>query len=175
MMAKIPFSKLGIKPNNEIVILPWENYNIEIRKYLPMVEKATLISNVINLSADDNGYYNPLKIKVYLTLEVMFAYTNLTFTSKMREEALKTYDIVIGSGLFEQVIKCMPQEEWDELQNMVWHTISNIYEYKNSVMGVLESVQDNYQNMDLDATNIQEKLNNPEGLELLKTVLEKMG
>ncbi|MBQ7820063.1 MAG: hypothetical protein IJ341_10250 [Bacteroidales bacterium] len=114
-MAKIPFSKLGIKPNNEIVILPWENYNIEIRKYLPMVEKATLISNVINLSADDNGYYNPLKIKVYLTLEVMFAYTNLTFTSKMREEALKTYDIVIGSGLFEQVIKCMPQEEWDEL------------------------------------------------------------
>ncbi|MBQ7820064.1 MAG: hypothetical protein IJ341_10255 [Bacteroidales bacterium] len=58
---------------------------------------------------------------------------------------------------------------------MVWHTISNIYEYKNSVMGVLESVQDNYQNMDLDATNIQEKLNNPEGLELLKTVLEKMG
>jgi hypothetical protein len=47
-----------------------------------MIEKAEMISKIINASADDNGYYNPLQIKVYLTLETVYAYTNISFTDK---------------------------------------------------------------------------------------------
>ena len=48
-MAKIPFSKLGLKVNSDVVALPYKEYNIEVRKYLPMEEKTTLVSNVLNL------------------------------------------------------------------------------------------------------------------------------
>jgi hypothetical protein len=85
-MAKIPFSKLGLKLNSDIKTVNIGEYNIEVCSYLPMEEKAILISNVINNSVDDNGYYNPLKIKVFLTLEVLYFYTNLTFTTKMKED-----------------------------------------------------------------------------------------
>ena len=66
-MAKLPFSKLGVKVETDIAYLPWGDYNIEVNKYLPMGEKTEMVSKIINKSSDNNGYYNPLKVKVYLT------------------------------------------------------------------------------------------------------------
>lgn len=167
-MAKIAFSKLGIKLNTDVKILPWNEQDIEVRQYLPMEEKADLVARVINNSLDDNGYYNPLKIKVFLTLETMYLYTNLTFTSKMKEDGLKLYDLLIGSGLFTQIVELIPKEEWNDLQNTVWHTISNVYEFKNSAMGILEAISEDYSALNLDANALTETLLNPESLATLK-------
>ena len=174
-MAKIPFSKLGVKVDNETALLSWGEYDIEIKKYLPMNEKAEMISKIINLSADDNGYYNPLRLKVYLALETMYAYTNISFTEKQKENELKLYDMVLSSGLFSKVVELIPENEWKDLQNTVQHTISNIYEYKNSIFGILEAINNDYNNLNLDATEIQAKLGDPENLALLKQVLTKLG
>lgn len=174
-MAKIPFSKLGVKVDNEVSLLHWGEYEIEVKKYLPMNEKAEIVSKVINLSADNNGFYNPLRIKVYLTLETVYAYTNISFTEKQKENELKLYDMIISSGLFNEIVRLIPEDEWKDLQNTVWHTISNIYDYKNSVMGVLDAVSADYSNLDLDASEIQKKLSDPENMELLKSILTKLG
>lgn len=116
-----------------------------------------------------------MRVKVYLTVETMYAYTNLTFTPKAKEDALKLYDLFIGSGLFNSVIECIPAEEWKDLQDSVWETITNIYDYKNSVMGILEAINSDYNNLNLDATEIQTKLGDPENLALLKQILAKLG
>ena len=88
-MAKIPFSKLGIKIDTQTSNITWEEYNIEVHKYLPAMEKADLISRVINASVDTNGFYNPLRVKINLSLEIVYAYTNLNFTEKQKENELK--------------------------------------------------------------------------------------
>lgn len=174
-MAKIPFSKLGVKADNEIALLSWGEYQIEVKKYLPMNDKAEMISKVINLSADDNGYYNPLRVKVYLTLETIYSYTNISFTEKQKENELKLYDMIIGSGLFTEVVNLIPEDEWEDLQHTVWDTITNIYEYKNSAMGVLETIAADYSNLELDAKNINASLSNPDNLKLLRDVLSQLG
>jgi hypothetical protein len=46
--------------------------------------------------------------------------------------------MVLSSGLFNKIVELIPEDEWEDLQNTVWHTISNIYEYKNSAAGILE-------------------------------------
>ena len=74
-MAKIAFSKLGIKLNTGVKVLPWNDQEIEVHQYLPMEEKADLVARVNNNSLDDNGYYNPLKVKVFLTLYPAIAYS----------------------------------------------------------------------------------------------------
>lgn len=167
-MAKIAFSKLGIKLNTDVKILPWNEQDIEVRQYLPMEEKADLVARVINNSLDDNGYYNPLKVKVFLALETMYLYTNLTFTTKMKEDGLKLYDLLIGSELFSKVIELIPAQEWNDLQKTVWDTIANIYEYKNSAMGILEAISEDYSNLSLDANALTDTLLNPEALATLK-------
>ena len=167
-MAKVPFSKLGLKINTDIETISYGDYDIEIRKYLPIEEKTELISNVLNLSLDDNGFYNPLKVKVFLTLETVYFYTNLSFTAKMKEDGLKLYDILLSTGLFNKILNCIPQIEWEELQDTIKHLIENIYNYKNSVLGILDIISTDYSNLNLDINALTDKLLNDESLTTLK-------
>jgi phosphoribosylpyrophosphate synthetase len=103
-MAKVALSKLGLKTNSDIQLLSFGDGEIEVRSYLPIQEKIELISKIVNQSIDDNGYWNPIRVKVFMTLEVMYAYTNINFTDKMKENIFKTYDLIVSSGLFDKVL-----------------------------------------------------------------------
>lgn len=174
-MAKLPFSKLGAKLDTDVVIIPWGEYNIEVRKYLPLSEKTEMVSKIINKSSDDNGYYNPFKVEMYLSLEVLYRYTNLTFTDKQKENELKLYDIIVSSGLLDKVINALPEVEWKNVYNTTWDTISKIYEYKNSVLGILETVAGDYENLNLDALQLTQEIGDPNNIALLRNVLDKLG
>lgn len=178
-MAKVPFSKFQAKVNNDIVKVTHlnnagEEIVYEVRKYLPLNEKLELVSRIINQSIDDNGFYNPMRVKFNMTIEIIFAYTNLTFTEKMKEDLFKLYDTFVSSGLFDKVIEIIGSE-WIELQDDVWSTIDNIYNYNNSAMGILDTLKADYNLLDLDATAIQNKLGDPNNLALLREVITKLG
>ena len=179
-MAKVTFTKIKPSIDNEIVKKTFinadgESIEYEVKYYLPIKEKIDLISNVINQSVDDNGFYNPIRVKLYMTLEVIYAYTNISFTAKQKEDPFKLYDLFISSGLFDEIVKCMSERDWCEIQDNVWHTIENVYKYKNSLMGILNTVVADYDNLNLDIATIQEQLADPNNIGFLKQVMEKMG
>lgn len=178
-MAKVPFSKLQAKVNNDVVKVTHlnsagEEIVYEVRKYLPLNEKLELISRIINQSIDDNGFYNPMRVKFNMVTETVFAYTNLSFTEKMKEDLFKLYDIFISSGLFNNVVKVI-DSEWAEIQDDTWSTIDNIYHYNNSAMGILDTLKTDYDNLNFDATEIQKKIGDPDNMALLREVLTKLG
>ena len=105
----------------------------------------------------------------------VYAYTNLSFTEKMKEDPFKLYDILVSTGIFTDIIDCICKKDWAEIQADVWDTIKNIYDYKNSAMGILEMVSSDYNDLNLDAQNIQKALGDPENLSLLKNVMTKLG
>lgn len=179
-MAKVPFSKLQAKVDGEVTKnfyrnLAGEEIYYEVKHYLPFVEKIDLVSRIINNSIDDNGFYNPMRVKLYMTLEVIYAYTNLSFTEKMKEDPFKLYDILISTNIFNTVLKAISENDWEEIQESVWDTIENIYNYKNSVMGVLESVKADYSAVNVDMSELQENLSNAENLQLLRDIIGKLG
>ena len=169
-MAKLPFSKLGLKTSSDIGIIIWNEQEIEVKRYLSFKEKTEVASNAINYSVDEHGFYNPLKVKLYLTLETVYAYTNLTFTAKMKEDPFKLYDALVGSGLFAQIIAEINSEDWQALQKDVWDTIKNIYDYRNSAMGILEMIATDYSNLQLDVNDLTDTLLNPDSLNTLKSL-----
>ena len=174
-MAKVAFSKLGLKPVNTVTNIHINDLVVEVKNYLSVNEKLTAIGNVINNSIDDNGYYNEGKVRVYFVLEMVDAYTNISFTEKQQEDPCKLYDLIVGNGLWYAVWDVIPQGEKEYLETCLNKTIKSIYDYKNSVLGLLDTVSKDYNNMDLDATQIQQKLADPNSLELLKEVLTKLG
>ena len=174
-MAKVSFTKLGLKKNEEVGILHINEQDIEVKQYLPINEKLELISSVINSAADENNFSNPVKENVFLTLEILYHYTNINFTDKQKEDPIKLYDLVVSSGLVNKVTNLIPEEELDEVINGVAQSVKAIYAYRNSVLGILESISQDYSNLDLDATEIQEKLADPENMAFLKQVLTKLG
>lgn len=174
-MAKVSFTKLGLKKNEEVGVLHINEQDIEVKQYLPINEKLELISSVINSAADENNFSNPVKENVFLTLEILYHYTNINFTDKQKEDPVKLYDLVVSSGLVNKVTDLIPEEELDEVINGLAQSVKAIYTYRNSVLGILESISQDYSALNLDATEIQQKLADPDNMALLKQVLTKLG
>ena len=61
------------------------------------------------------------------------------------------------------------------VEQTVYEVVGEVYRYKTSLLGMLEAASIDYQNLDLDATKIQEKLGNRENVEFLEKVMDKMG
>lgn len=174
-MAKVSFAKLGLTKNQEVKTIEWGEYSIEVKQYLPINEKLNLISNVINFAHDENNYSNPVKVDVYTALEIMYAYTNINFTDKQKEDVTKLYDLIVSSGLYAKILEAIPDNEHCNLLNAIRKSVDAIYAYQNSVMGILDTVSTDYSNLNLDATTIQKTLADPNNMELLRNVLEKLG
>lgn len=174
-MAKLAYSKLGIKTSQEIKTITFNDQLIEVKQYLPIEDKLKIVENVLNYSAEDKRFYNVGKIEVFLTLEVFYNYTNITFTDKQKENPAKLYDNLKVSGLTDVVIETIGVEEFEFLKNLIKTTTKAVYDYSNSVMGILDTISQDYSNLNFDATAIQQKLADPENMELLKSILTKLG
>lgn len=176
-MARFPYTKLNAKINQEVKIIAVEGVDtpIEVRQYLPIDEKLALIGRVIELAHDENNFSNPLKVQVYFTLEVIEAYTNIAFTEKQKENPPKLYDALMSSGWVDKILDAIPEDEFGVLLTGVDDTIEAYYKYRNSALGILETVSTDYSNLDLDITALQQKLANGENIELVKDIIGKLG
>lgn len=174
-MAKIGFTKLNAKVNAEVKTIKYNEQDIEVKQYLPVEEKLELVGKVINQSADEQNFINVLKVEVFTVIEITEAYTNINFTDKQKENSKKLYDILVSSGLYEAIRIAIPEEELEGIIKTIDKQIKQIYNYRNSVLGILESVSADYENLNLDANAIKEALGDPNNMELLKNVLTKLG
>lgn len=174
-MAKLGFTKLGLKPNNEITQIEFNEQIIEIKHYLPVEEKLEIIGNVLTLSHDQNNFSNPVKIEVYSFLEICKKYTNINFTEKQLENPTKLYDLMMGNGLVQTITHTIPKTEYETVIKGIKDTIDAIYTYQNSAMGILEGITQDYGALELDATELQKKIADPNSLELLKSIMTKLG
>lgn len=175
-MAKLAFSKLGLKIQDEVKTLEWGDQVIEIKQYLSLDKKLELIGDVINKSWDPNAnFYNPCQYEVLINFEMIKAYTNIAFTEKQKEDFSKTYDLLDSNDLITEILDIIPADEYYFIKCGVVNTIKAVYEYDHSVFGILEAIKADYSNLDLNATEIQQKLADPENMDLLKTVLAKLG
>jgi|GEM_PF-2750785 len=174
-MAKVSFNKMALKVNTETCNFAFKDMEIEVKQYLPVNEKLELISSVINNSTDDMNFYNVGKLEIFLTLEIMYHYTNINFTDTQKKDVCKLYDTIVSSGLYQEVIERLPKGEYDYLKNTLMDTVQSIYTYHNSIMGILERVSADYSNLSLEASEIQKNLADPDNMTLLKDVLTKLG
>ena len=176
-MAKISFSKLGLSKNTEIKNFEYNGQNIEVKQYLPINDKATLVAQILNytLNNGENRFANPLQIEVMTLINVIEKYTNINFTDKQKEDPAKLYDLIVSSGLWKIILDNMNIEDYTALLNYCDEAIESYYNYHNSVFGILDSINTDYNKMNLDATEIQKALGDPENIALLRDVLTKLG
>lgn len=175
-MAKVPFSKLGLKKVKEdIVKIDFNGIEIDVKQYLPIDDKLGFAANVISNAADGNRFYNPIKLEAFMTLEVLFRYTNLSFTETQQKDLSKLFDIVVSNGLAKAVMAAIPKNELDGVFQMVYDSANGIYAQMNSAMAVVEAFTSrDMGDMTQQVTELQEQLSNPENLSLLRDVVNKL-
>ena len=53
--------------------------------------------------------------------------------------------------------------------------IDNIYKYKDSIVGILDTIKEDYGNLNFDLKELQDNISNPDNLSLLKQILDLSG
>lgn len=176
-MAKVSFSKLGLTKNNDIKTIEYNGQIIEIKQYLSINDKATIASNILNYSLGDGSarFINPMQVEVYTVILGIQAYTNINFTEKQKEDIGKLYDLIMGSGLWKLIYNELNKDDYNDFLSYIDKSIHSFYDYFNSIYGILDNINAQYNNMNLEATDIYNKLADPNNMTLLKDVMTKLG
>ena len=58
-MAKLSFTKLGLKANQDIKTIEYNGQNIEVKQYLSLSDKLDIMSEILTKTANDENYANP--------------------------------------------------------------------------------------------------------------------
>ena len=174
-MAKPTFAKMGLKAKNDIKTIVIGEQEIDVKQYLPIQKKLELISNVLNNSHDDNNFANPIKVDVFFKLEIMYNYTNMTFTDRQKEDFIKTYDLLEENGVFDLVREAIPVLEYNSLYEDLWDCINEIYKYRNSVLGIMDAIKTDYSEVGSELDEFLRQMNDEENMTFLKNVVTKLG
>lgn len=175
-MAKVSFKNLGLKVNQDVTIMEFNGQQIEVKQYLPVADKLEFIGRVVSFMAnDDNNFDNPLKREVYFNLELLYTYTNINFTDKLKEDHTKLFDMLNCSGLLGQVIACIPSDEYQNLVVATYNTIQAYYQYRSSALGIMDSISADYTNISMEGEELNRKFADPNTLGLVKDIVTKLG
>ena len=176
-MAKVPFTKLKCKINEEVKQVKLnDEITIEVKQYLPVQQKLALISRVVEYAhMQDANYSNPVKVNVIRDVEIVKAYTNIAFTEKQQEDIPKTYDILQSTGILECIIEAIPQKEYMELKAGIQESIQAIYQYINSMVGMLDTISSGSSDTLLHLEQVQSGLESLQNSEVLKSITPLLG
>ena len=170
-MAKVPFTKLKCKINTNEIPVQIGDETIAVKQYLPIQEKLGLIGRVVELAhMQDENYSNPVKAAAFRDLEVIFAYTNITFTEKQKEDPAKLYDLLYSTGIIDTVIDNIPEDEYVSIVVGIDESIEAVYKYQNSVFGILNGIKNNYKDLEFNVEDIEKTVASLADSPILKSI-----
>lgn len=175
-MAKISFTKLNKIKSLPVVEISIDDQKVLVEQYLPLEEKVNLITSVIEQSGNgEEGFFNIVKLEAYYIIEMIRAYTNISFTEKQLEDTTKLYDAIRLNDVWAAVEDAIPKAEREYVWSNILALAREITTYNNSVLGVLKAISSDRDNLNFDVQEIMNNLNDPEALKLLRGMVDMTG
>ena len=175
-MAKISFTKLNKIKSLPVVEISIDDQKVLVEQYLPLEEKVNLITSVIEQSGNgEEGFFNIVKLEAYYIIEMIRAYTNISFTEKQLEDTTKLYDAIRLNDIWATVADAIPGAEREYIWSNIMALAREITTYNNSVLGVLKTISSDRDSLNFDVQEIMNNLNDPEALKLLKGMVDMTG
>lgn len=176
-MAKLAFSKLQkIKTIPEIIDTAlFEGCELKVKQYLPLSEKMNILTNVLEFSGADEGYFNEVQLLVFYQIEMIKAYTNITFTDAQLKDIEKLYDSICINQIWEKVSVLIPEDERLWIWNAIFDMAREITTYNRSFAGMMKTVSTDYSNIETGIEELQKKITSPEIMNMVKNILPEAG
>lgn len=172
-MSNVPFTNLKLKNKIDIKTIEISGLSVGVLQYLPSQDKFDLISTAIEKSFIE-GYCNDFLCDVYFHLNLVYLYTNISFTPKQREDELKLYDILVTNGVIDAVVSAIPQFEYENLLEAVQTVSAAKEEYSVSMAAIVSKLIDDMPKNAEEAAKIVEGFN-PEKYSNVLSYAQKAG
>lgn len=138
-MGKITFASLKLKMKEEVKTIDFNESKIEVKQYLPIKDKIDLVDITLQKSREDR-LYNPLKVNMYFYLNLIYLYTNISFTEKQRDDEEKLYDLLDSNGLIDLIVSNIPELEYNDLLNKTIEKIENELQYNTTAAAIISKL-----------------------------------
>jgi hypothetical protein len=112
---KISYANMKLKTNTEVNTFDFLGQKVEVLKYLPAQDKYDLLMVTLQEAMESGGAYNEFKLNVFFELNLVYMYTNISFTEKQKEDEFKIYDNLKSNGFFELFFQALDENEYNEL------------------------------------------------------------
>ena len=165
----------AIKPKYFPVTIKSTGKTYNLKQFLTSEERLSVASEVLSGIAAYNtelNFLNILQLEIFKGLYLTEAYTNIKLTDAQWENPLETYDLLDKNGILRVITEA---DDYYRVSNEIDIAAQELYKYKNSAMGVIDNIQNNYKNTSLDVDQILNKVSDPEVMNFLKELQEKMG
>ena len=140
-MSKVSYANLKLKIDTSVDTFDFNGTKIEVLNYLPLEEKLSLISIILQ-NCKENGIYNKAKVDALFHLYLVYEYTNLSFTDKQREDEMKIYDTLQSNGFIDMMLTHINEHEYTELLGYLNKQIEMELRYTTTVASVLNKFID---------------------------------
>ena len=138
-MSKIAYSKIGLKVNTEVNKFTFNNQEIEVLHYLPVEDKIDLIEIALQ-KAEEDGIYNETMLDMYFHLNMVYLYSNITFTEKQKENEPKLYDAMVSSGFMAAFLQTMDEDEYTVVFNDLQRVRASCEKYDLSTAAIVKNL-----------------------------------
>lgn len=164
--------KISYQDKIENKEITYDGQTFNVRSWIPMEDKLALIGNIINASIDDNTFYNPARLHIFYVMNMVKEYTDIDFKEM---NIMYAYDLLDVSGLWDIIEKYIDENEINFIKQNIKETITNIYAYKNSVLGMIDAMNQKSEDLKVDGEALQKVIGDPENLALVKQILDNLG
>lgn len=111
---KVSYANMKLKVNTNVNTFEFGGQQVEVLQYLPAQDKYDLLMVTLQESLENNAY-NEFKLNLYFELNLVYMYTNISFTEKQREDEFKLYDNLKSNGFFDLFYQALNEDEYNEL------------------------------------------------------------
>ena len=139
---KVSYANMKLKTNTSVNTFDFCEQKIEVLKYLPAQDKYDLLMITLQKSLEGN-VYNAFKLNLYFELNLVYMYTNISFTDKQREDEFKLYDTLKSNGFFELFYSAMEVSEYEDLFKQMTDMVETFEKDRGTVAGILTNFIDN--------------------------------
>lgn len=141
-MAKVSFSSMKLKTKDEVVKIKIADKEVEVKKYLPIEEKNSIIAITLQ-NAAVGTVFNTLLMDAYFHVYLVFEYTNINFTDNQKEDILKLYDILETNGIISAVISALMEDgnkEYSDLRDYLLEMAKFASDYTISAKAIADEL-----------------------------------
>ena len=140
-----------------------ENTTIRVRTRLTLVEKVSLIEELVKAcSYDFEPYLNPLKLKILTAIKVLEMSTDIAIIVTGEEDIYEVYDILKAAGIINEIL---PYTDYQEIVNWAYESAESFKNYQNSLVGIFDEIKNKFNEDELKnlvSVFVDEMKDNPE-------------
>ena len=138
---KSSYANMKLKVNTEVKTFDFFGQKIEVLQYLPARDKYDLLMITLQKSLE-KSIYNEFKLNLYFELNLVYMYTNISFTEKQREDEFKLYDTLKSNGFYEKFFQNMNEDEYNELFSQLNEMKEENSKYRRSAGAIVSQFID---------------------------------